>query len=400
MRKTLNSLEPVLLLPERKWLVADPEISIVVPALNEEITIGEFVDWCWEGITKAGIRAEILIIDSSTDNTAKIALQKGAKVLKTQKRGLGQAYLDALDFISGKFLILGDCDLTYDFREIAPFIEEYRSGSDFVMGSRFNGSIEKGAMPKLHQYFGTPITTWILNSIYSSKFSDIHCGMRGLTLEAFRKLDLTSRGWEYASEMVLKATRLNLKISEVPVNFYKDREGRFSHHKRTGFWSPWIAGWINLKVMFVFSADSFLIWPSILMFFFGNIVSVTSLLDSLTGGILGFGSSTLLLGLTLVAISTLTFQAGITTRLLHNLRQGFEVKLLKTFTYNRGMLASALLFLFGLVAEFMFLSGYLNSGNSTPSIKLAVVGLEMLLLSGILFSNTLVLELFRRKRPH
>lgn len=396
----MNNLEPVLLLPEKKWLVANPEVSIVVPALNEEITIGEFVDWCWEGIARAGVRAEILIIDSSDDHTAKIALEKGAKVLKTSKRGLGQAYLDALGFISGKFLILGDCDLTYDFREITPFIEQYKNGSEFVMGSRFKGTIEKGAMPRLHQYFGTPITTWILNTIYSSKYSDIHCGMRGLTLEAFKRLELTSRGWEYASEMVLKATRLKLQTSEVPVSFYKDREGRLSHHKRSGFLSPWIAGWINLKVMFVFSADSFLLWPSIIMFILGNIISATSLVDSIIGGNLGFGSSTMLLGLTLVAISTLTFQAGITTRLLHNLRQGFEIQLLKTFTYNRGMLTSGILFLAGLIAEFVFLNEFIDSRGSEASIKLAVIGLELLLISGIVFSNTLVLELFRRKRLH
>ena len=155
----------------------NPLISIVVPALNEKLTIGEFIDWCWEGLHAAGVSGEILIVDSSSDETPQIALKKGARVLRTPKRGLGHAYIDAVPFIRGKFIIMGDCDLTYDFRELMPFIEQYKKGMEFVMGSRFRGSIEIGAMPKLHQYFGTPLTTWILNQIYHSQYTDIHCGI-------------------------------------------------------------------------------------------------------------------------------------------------------------------------------------------------------------------------------
>jgi glycosyltransferase involved in cell wall biosynthesis len=262
-----------LFLPKNKKLKSfNPEVSIVVPALNEKLTISEFIDWCKEGLKKAKVKGEIIIVDSSTDMTAKIALSKGAKVLKTPKRGLGQAYIDAIPFIKGKFIIMGDCDLTYDFRDIKNFIRSYKKGYEFVMGSRFSGSIEKGSMPFLHQYFGTPLTTRILNFIYSSKFTDIHCGMRGITINALRKIKLESSGWEYASEMILKASRMGLKIDEVPVNFFKDREGRLSHHKRSGFLSPWIAGWKNLKVMLVYSADSFFIKPAIALLIFGFLI--------------------------------------------------------------------------------------------------------------------------------
>src|ERR1700722_6867534 len=140
-----------------------PEVSIVVPALNEEITIGEFVDWCKEGLARAGVAGEILIIDSSSDRTPEIALAHGARVLRTPKRGLGRAYIDAMPYIRGDFIIMGDCDLTYDFRELAEFVKCYQEGAEFVMGSRFKGSIEAGSMPALHQYFGTPVTTWIMN---------------------------------------------------------------------------------------------------------------------------------------------------------------------------------------------------------------------------------------------
>ncbi|MBT7770028.1 MAG: glycosyltransferase family 2 protein, partial [Rhodospirillales bacterium] len=150
----------VLLLPEND--TSDPELSIVIPAMNEETVVGEFMDWCHEGIKKAGVTAEILIISSSTDRTAEIALAKGARVLEAPRRGLGRAYIDAIPLIRGKYAILGDADLTYDFREVAPFVERFREGFEYVMGSRFEGSIEDGAMPGLHRYFGTPLTTFIL----------------------------------------------------------------------------------------------------------------------------------------------------------------------------------------------------------------------------------------------
>jgi len=157
----------------------EPELSIVVPALNEEVTVGQFVEWCRQGISKAGIRAEIIIVDSSSDRTPEIALAAGARVLRCPKRGLGRAYIDAIPFIRGRYVILGDADCTYDFRELRPFLAEFRRGAEFIMGSRFKGTIEEGAMPPLHRYFGTPFTTWILNVMYGTKFSDIHCGMRG-----------------------------------------------------------------------------------------------------------------------------------------------------------------------------------------------------------------------------
>ena len=148
--------------------VADPELSIVIPALDEELTIGEFVDWCREGLEKAGVAGEILIVDSSDDRTAEIALERGARVLAAPKRGLGRAYIDALPFIRGRYVLMGDADCTYDFRELAPFVERMREGYEFVMGSRWKGYIEPGSMPWHHRYLGTPITTWILNVVYSS----------------------------------------------------------------------------------------------------------------------------------------------------------------------------------------------------------------------------------------
>ena len=172
------------------------------PPLNEELTVGEFVDWCKQGLAQAGIAGEILIVDSSSDRTAEIALEHGARVLKTPKRGLGRAYIDALPYVRGRYVLMGDADCTYDFRRLAPFVERFHEGYEFVMGSRWKGSIEPGSMPALHRYLGTPVTTWILNRVYGSHFSDIHCGMRGITRDALARMDLHSQSWEYASEMI------------------------------------------------------------------------------------------------------------------------------------------------------------------------------------------------------
>jgi glycosyltransferase involved in cell wall biosynthesis len=232
----------------------DPEVTILIPTLDEELTVATFVDWCHEGIAKAGTRAEILIIDSSGDRTAEIALAKGARVLKTPRRGLGRAYIDAISYVRGRFVIMGDADCTYDFRVLRPFVDACRSGAEFVMGSRFKGRIAPGAMPPLHRYFGIPLTTLILNLVSGSSFSDIHCGMRALTREALVRMDLRTQGWEYASEMVLKSVHMRLATVEVGIDFLPGPAGRLSHMKRRGPLEPWRAGWANLRTTLVLAA--------------------------------------------------------------------------------------------------------------------------------------------------
>ena len=261
-----------LLLPKDD--VVEPELTILIPAMNEELTVGDFVAWCHEGIREAGLVGEILIVDSSTDRTAEIALAGGARVLRTPKRGLGRAYIDALPYIRGRYVVMGDADCTYDFRQVGLFVDAMRDGNEFAMGSRWRGSIEPGAMPKLHQYFGTPVTTWVLNVLFGSRFSDIHCGMRGITRDALMRMGLESQSWEYASEMVLKSVRMGLRTAEVPVTFLKDRDGRLSHLKRAGWFSPFHAAWINLRAMFIHGAEFFLFKPGIVMLALGLLLTL------------------------------------------------------------------------------------------------------------------------------
>jgi hypothetical protein len=373
------------------------DLSLVVPALNEAITVGEFVQWCRQGLQAAGVTGQILIVDSSTDATPDIVLAEGGEVLRVPKRGLGRAYIDALPYIRGRWIVMGDADLTYDFRELAPFVAQFRAGAEYVMGSRFSGTIEEGAMPPLHRYFGTPLTTWILNRIYGSRYTDIHCGMRGLTREALQKINLKSQSWEYASEMVLKAARLGLRIAEVPVKFYKDREGRLSHHRRAGWLSPWIAGWLNLKVMLVYSPDTFLLGPGFLLLLAGLLLSVPLGFGPLVVGGVGFEVHWMLLGVTCATLGYSCIQVGILARLMHGLRPGLATRTQKILTYDRGMMGAGFLVFLGLLLGGQLVWHYIQGGLHLTIISYrAILGLLLIILGFQTFGFTLLLEMTQR----
>jgi glycosyltransferase involved in cell wall biosynthesis len=373
------------------------ELSIVIPAMNEEITVREFIEWCKEGLQRAKVSGQILIVDSSTDNTPSIVLERGGEVLRTPKRGVGRAYIDAIPYIRGKWILMGDADLTYDFREIAPFVQQFRNGAEFVMGSRFRGSIEKGAMPKLHRYFGTPLTNWILNRIYRSNYSDIHCGIRGVTREALERINITSEGWEYASEMVLKAARLRLTSAEVPIKFYKDREGRLSHHRRVGWRSPWLAGWVNLKVMLVYAADSFLLKAGAALAVIGLLLSVGLAAGPVRIGKIGFSLHWLLLGVTCTTLGYSSIQIGILARVMHGLKSRFVERLQEIVTYDRGMIGSAALIVAGLVLLGNLAFHYLKHGLQLEAVSHpAIFGLLLVMLGFQTFCFTLLMEMAKR----
>lgn len=370
-----------------------PKVSIVVPCLNEELVIGEFVDWCHEGLKAAGVTGQILIVDSSTDRSPEIAAVHGAEVLRVPRRGLGRAYIDALPHIRGDYVILGDCDLTYDFRELKPFLEKLDEGSEFVMGSRFKGHIEPGAMPALHRYFGTPLTTFILNTTYGSHFSDIHCGMRGLTRSALERLQLQSQSWEYASEMVLKATRLGLRTAEVPVRFYKDREGRVSHHKRAGWLSPWLAGWINLKVTFLYAADVFLLKPGVVMFLLGMLLAASLVAGPYTLAGVGLNLHSMLLGVTLATLGYGAVQMGVLARSCYNFDPEWRRRWARAWSYDRGVLTALVITACGLTLDGTMLWHWLRGGLLLQEISHpGVFGLLLLILGFQTFTFTLLLQ--------
>lgn len=400
----LNS-EIELLVPPND--VQNPVVSIVIPALNESINIAEFVKWCHEGLESAGVIGEILIVDSSTDDTPKIAIDGGARVLRCPKRGLGRAYIDAIPYIRGQWIIMGDADCTYDFRQLSPFVEAFQAGAEFVMGSRWKGSIEKGSMPPHHQYFGTPFTTWILNRLYSSKFSDIHCGMRGITKEAFIRMQLQSQSWEYASEMVLKSVHMRLQTVEVPVHFLKDRNGRVSHHKREGWWSPFAAAWINLRAMFIYGSDFFTFVPGILGVVLGLLLTLPTTFGPVSLGVINLSVFWQLLGMAITALGIVGVFAAIITRILFDYTGDESKRWARRLSYTRTVSISGITFVMGLVGTIPLIRDYLANDYQLPEISststhLAITSLTFILGSAITFVFTLIVHasmLASRFRP-
>ena len=374
-----------------------PEVTILIPAANEQLTITDFVAWCHEGLRRAGAVGEILIVDSSSDGTADLALAGGARVLKAPRRGLGRAYIDALPYVRGKYVIMGDADCTYDFRELAPFIDAMRGGTEYAMGSRWKGSIEAGAMPALHRYFGTPVTTWMLNRLYGSHFSDIHCGMRGITRDALIRMGLTAQSWEYASEMVLKSVRMGLRTTEVPVTFYKDRDGRLSHHRRSGWLSPFQAAWINLRAIFIHGAEFFLFKPGIVLFALGLLLTLPLSFGGITIGPVTFNLYWMLIGLTMSVLGLQSIYFGCLAHVFLDYTGFARQRWRRLFRYTQAVVTSALLFALGFGLSAAVLVHYLTHDFSLPDPSsvidhLGIVGLLFMIIGFSTFCFTLLLH--------
>ena len=256
-----------------------PDVSVLVPTMNEEVTVADFIDMCIEGFQRAGVRGEIVLVDSSSDRTALIARERGAVVVDCTEKGIGRAYQMGIRHIRGRYVLMGDADCTYDFREIRPFLAALDAGYEFVMGTRVKGSVEKGSRPLLHRFFGAPLTNFVFNRVIGARFSDIHCGMRAMTRDALININLTATGWEYASQMIIKSLRGGLRCVEVPITFLKEPEGRIGKLQANRL-EPWRAGWRTLHTVFSNRPAFFLIKPGLLtsfLFLLANIVMVSGL---------------------------------------------------------------------------------------------------------------------------
>lgn len=219
-----------------------PDVSIIIPCLNEAATLPIVIEKALQSFERLRIKGEVVISDNgSTDGSVKVAEKFGARVVHCSHKGYGNALRCGFENAKGKYLIMGDADDSYNFLHIDRFIDELQNGADMVMGTRLKGTIHKGAMPPLHRYLGTPVLTFLINLFFGTKISDCNCGMRGLTKETFKKLHMSSGGMEFASEMVIKAGMLKLKIREIPIHFYPDKRGRKPHLK------TWSDGWRHLK---------------------------------------------------------------------------------------------------------------------------------------------------------
>ena len=247
------------------------EVSVVMPCLNEEHTIGICIDKAVEVFQQRGLRGEVVVADNgSTDDSVKIALSKGARVVTELERGYGNACRRAIEEARGEFIIMADSDNTYDFSTINEFITLLREGYDFVIGTRLKGKMLKGSMPPLHRYIGNPFLSGMLRFLFGARISDAHCGMRAFTRQAYQKMRLVTTGMEFASEMVINAVRAKLKIKEVPITYHL-REGE---SKLRTFQD----GWRHLRFMLLYSPNRLFIIPGLSFFCIGLVLMVGLLL--------------------------------------------------------------------------------------------------------------------------
>ena len=243
------------------------QISVVIPCLNEEEAVGAVVDQAWEGIRSSGREGEVIVVDNaSSDRSAEVAAEHGARVVTEPRRGYGSAYLAGLADARGEYVVMGDADETYPIQELGPFVDRLEQGDDLVLGSRFKGTIHGDAMPWLNRRIGNPILTGLLNLFFGVKVSDAHCGMRAVRRDALRTLDLHSTGMEFASEMVFKAYRRGLSVSEIPIDYFP----RVGESKLNRFGDAWR----HARFMLVYS-------PSWLYFLPGAILLLLGLVGAL-----------------------------------------------------------------------------------------------------------------------
>lgn len=239
-------------------------VSAIIPCLNEERTIGTCVRKALESFARRGIVGEVIVGDNgSTDRSVQIAESLGARVIVQPIKGYGAAITAAASASQGKFLIMADADDSYDWSHIAPFIDALEDGAELVMGNRFAGGIEPGAMPALHRYLGNPVLSAAARWLHRSPIRDFHCGMRGFTREAFKRMAARSSGMEFASEMVINAHRAGLDIREVPIKLYPDKRGRPAHLR------SFRDGWRHLRLIIAHAPDTMYLAPGLALLFSG-----------------------------------------------------------------------------------------------------------------------------------
>jgi glycosyltransferase involved in cell wall biosynthesis len=245
-------------------------LSIVIPCLDESETIGACISKGRMLLSEYSLPGEVIVADNgSSDDSIAIAIQHGAEVLKVSERGYGSALHHGIMHAKSEYVLFADGDDSYHFNEGGPFIDAFNQGFEVVIGNRFKGGIENGAMPFLHRYLGTPILSMLGRKSFHVGLGDFNCGMRGIRREAYEKLEMKSAGMEYATEFIAKAAYKKCSIHEVPVKLYRD--GRLGKpHLKT-----WSDGWKHLKLILLLSPRWFLLYPSLIFFIIGSLLGVS-----------------------------------------------------------------------------------------------------------------------------
>ncbi|MDE0314713.1 MAG: glycosyltransferase family 2 protein [Candidatus Poribacteria bacterium] len=325
-------------------------VSVVMPCLNEEETLGTCIQKAQDTLEELDIQGEVVVADNgSIDASVAIAERLGARVVHQPLRGYGAAYLAGIAAAKGQYIIMGDSDDTYDFTDLERFITPLRNGYDFVIGNRLKGKILRGAMPFLHRYIGNPVLTGILNLLFRSGISDAHCGMRSFTQEAYQEMELQTTGMEFASEMVINATRADLKIEEIPITYYP-REGE---SKLNSFRD----GWRHLRFMLMLSPTFLFLIPGILFFLLGLVGTLALLPGPLQIGNRAYDIHVMVLACLLCLLGYQILLLGLSARTLSVIRGFSKSDPFIQFVYRKFSLEKGLFFGFA-----TFIVGFLVDG--------------------------------------
>jgi glycosyltransferase involved in cell wall biosynthesis len=372
--------------------LADIELSIVMPCLNEAETLQICIDKARGYLESSGVVGEIVIADNgSTDGSQDIARKAGARVVPVSARGYGAALIGGITASRGRFVIMADADDSYDFTALVPFVEKLREGHDLVMGNRFKGGIAPGAMPPLHKYLGNPVLSGIGKLFFRPGVGDFHCGLRGFNRERILDLGLQTSGMEFASEMVVKASLAKYDIVEVPTTLKKDGRSRPPHLR------SWHDGWRHLRFLLMFAPRWLFLYPGLIALILGVVLSAVLIFTPIVVGGVGFDVSSLLYTSALGVIGYQSVLFWWLTK-LYATREGFLPasdsyrKLSDAWTLERGVLLGVALFLLGFIWSIVQVVGWSNVEfggldartairGAAPSAVLMIVGFQTILMS-------------------
>ncbi|MFZ0961746.1 MAG: glycosyltransferase [Terriglobia bacterium] len=360
-----------------------PEVSVVIPCLNETLSIGTCIDRALVAFRTIGVRGEVVVADNgSTDGSIEIAQEHGARVVRAEAQGYGNALHKGISEARGKFIIMGDADDSYDFSEIPRFLAKWREGYELVLGNRFRGEIKPGAMPWLHKHFGNPALTWLLNSLFHGNIGDAYCGMRGFSKTLYERADLRCTGMEFALEFVIKALKLGTSVTEIPITLWPDKRGR-PPHLRT-----FHDGWRSLRFMLLYAPNWLFLFPGSTLFLLGVAIVIwllpgprhlgRAVIDLHT---MIFGVMFALTGAQIVLIGLFAKVFSLTERFSRSQRslEGW----LRRVRLEEGLIVGAILMLAGGSGAIWLLWEWIASGFGPLYHVRAVISLSLCFLLGV-----------------
>jgi glycosyltransferase involved in cell wall biosynthesis len=371
------------------------EVSVVIPCLNEAESIEACVHAAWKALGDAGLDGEVIVVDNdSDDGSDKLADAAGAHVVREPRRGYGSAYLAGFAAAQGEYIVMADADLTYDFGDIPRFVEQLRDGGQLVVGDRMD-NIQPGAMPWLHRYVGNPILTGVLNLFFRTGVNDAHCGMRALRREVLPALELRSTGMEFASEMVIRASKANLEIRQLPIEYHP----RGGESKLSSFRD----GWRHLRFLLVHSPTYLFILPGLAIAGLGTLIVLTVLtrldllgrtwdLHSMIAGALLMIVGTQILALGLCAHAYGTYFMSEKDAWFDNMRARFRLE--------HGLLLGGAFILAGVVLAGVIAGIWIDRGfGQLSEERLAVLAATLLVVGLQIFFSSFLLSILGLRRP-